>query len=86
MKIKEILVFLVVTILVFTLANFIVLFHQKIAQQTTIQNMDEIGIVCIKSGEPNLFSLSDNLEFLIKQSSKLKWKQLSGRDAQQKNI
>lgn len=41
------------------------LFGVLTAIPTTPQNMDEMGKICIKTGEPSFFSLSRNLEFIL---------------------
>jgi hypothetical protein len=39
------------------------LFGVLTAIPTTEENMDEMGRICIRTGEPSFFSLSENLEF-----------------------
>lgn len=42
------------------------LFGVLTAIPTTIDNADEMGKICIRTGEPSFFSLSQNLEFILK--------------------
>ncbi len=39
---------------------------------TTKENMDEMGKICIRTGEPSFLSLSQNVEFIIKNINKTK--------------
>lgn len=41
------------------------LFGVLTAIPTTIENADEMGKICIRTGEPSFFSLSQNLEFIL---------------------
>jgi len=41
------------------------LFGVLTAIPTSETNMDEMGRICIRTGEPSFFSLSQNLEFIV---------------------